>query len=131
MELSASGRARPRRPAGPHDLGSVNEFPLGEFRLFDLPRGSVGVVRTNEGIYAVRNRCPHMGGPICSGELAGTTLPSAPDEIVYGLRGDVLRCPWHGWEFRVSSGEAVFNMSKRRLIKYPVEVVDGRVIVTA
>jgi nitrite reductase/ring-hydroxylating ferredoxin subunit len=109
----------------------VSEFPIGEFRLFDLPRGSVGVLRTDDGIYAVRNRCPHMGGPICTGEFGGTTLPSAPDEIVYGLRDDVLRCPWHGWEFRVSTGDAVFNMSKRRLIKYPVEIIDGRVIVTA
>jgi 3-phenylpropionate/trans-cinnamate dioxygenase ferredoxin subunit len=49
-------------------------------------------------------------------------LPSEPGELEYGLRDEVIRCPWHGWEFHVPTGQAVFGISSRRLLKYETEV---------
>ena len=121
--------ASTRRQRQRHDVGAVEEFALNTFQIFELPVGSVGVVRTPKGLFAVRNHCPHQAAPICRGEVTGTTLPSQPDELRYGLEDEVLRCPWHGWEFSLATGEAVFNTSRKRLVKYPVEVEDGRVCV--
>jgi len=45
--------------------------------------------------YAIDNTCAHRGGPLGEGELAG----------------DVVTCPWHGWEYSVKTGQSVNNPS--------------------
>ena len=74
-------------------------------------------------LYAVRNVCPHQGAPLCRGTVSGTMLPSAPQEYVYGMEDRILRCPWHGWEFHLDTGESLTN-AKRRVRTYPV-TIDG------
>ena len=44
-------------------------------------------------IYAICAVCPHQGGPLDEG----------------GLHGDQVMCPWHGWEFSVTTGKCSFN----------------------
>jgi nitrite reductase (NADH) small subunit len=90
---------------------------------------SVGVFRVDGRLHALRNSCPHMGGPVCRGRLGGTMLPSQPGSLVWGLAGRVLRCPWHGWEFDVTTGRALFGISDRRIPTYPVAEVDGQIVV--
>lgn len=54
-------------------------------------------------------------------------LPSDPGELVYGLDGRVLRCPWHGWEFDVRTGESIGPVDQRDLAMFFVEVESGEV----
>lgn len=108
-------------------VGAVGEFPLNAIRLVTVRGRSVGVIRTPEAIYAVRNVCPHQGAPICRGTFGGTFVPSQPGTKEYGLANRVLRCPWHAWEFDVATGEALFGISDKRLVTYGVEVRDNEV----
>lgn len=55
-------------------------------------------------------------------------LPSAVYEYQFDEQQKVLRCPWHGWEFDVMTGESVID-SAVRLRSYPVEVQNGSVYV--
>jgi nitrite reductase (NADH) small subunit len=110
-------------------VGALADFPENEVRLVDVEGRGIGIVRTAEAVYAVRNVCPHQGAPICRGTFGGTVLPSRPGTREYGLDNRILRCPWHGWEFDVASGEALFGISDRRLVTYGVEVRDGDVFV--
>ena len=80
--------------------------------------------------FALRDTCPHQGGPLCKGTLGATMLPSKPLEYVVGLEDLVLRCPWHGWEFRIDTGRALFD-PKTRVKVYPVQVEDGNVVLVA
>ena len=109
--------------------GSVVDFELDRFRLIDAGGRVIGVVRTAAGFFALRNSCPHQQAPICAGVVGGAMLPSAPEEREYGLEGEVIRCPWHGWEFHMTDGHALFGTSRKRLVTYPVEVADGAVYV--
>ena len=113
-----------RRAASRHLVGTLVEFPLDQVRIFELAGRSIGVVRTPTGVYAVRNLCPHQAAPICLGHFGGTMLPSGPaaSDLQYGLEHRVIRCPWHLWEFDIATGEALFGISTRRLVTYPVEV---------
>jgi len=120
----------PVKPSGAYDVGAVEDFEFDVVKIFELEIGSVGVVRTSRGFYAVRNRCPHMGAPVCRGRFGGTNVTSEPDDLVYGFREDVIRCPWHGLEFHMSTGESVYGMTKGRLITYTVDIEDGRVLVS-
>jgi len=112
-----------------HDVGAEDDFAPDVFRIFQLGRLSVGVVHTESGWYAIRNRCPHMLAPLCRGPVTGTMLPADPDEMHWGLPGRVVRCPWHGWEYDLETGKSVFGTSRTKVATYPVTVENGRVSV--
>ena len=42
----------------------------------------------------------------------------------------MLRCVWHGWEFDVVTGRALFGIDKRKLLTFPVTVEGDQVMVT-
>lgn len=104
--------------------GTVDEYELDRFRIVEIPGGSIGVVRTARGFFAVRNRCPHMGADVCVDRVTSTMLPAAPFEFRLGMESSVVRCPWHRWEFLVDTGESIGRVTSKRLVTYAVEV-DG------
>jgi nitrite reductase/ring-hydroxylating ferredoxin subunit len=110
------------------DVGAAEEFPLGEFKIVEIRGKSIGVLNaTNGRWYAVRNICPHRRAPVCFGSVSGTYLPSDPDVFEWGLDGQVLRCPWHSYEYDLDTGRPLFMNVKERLIRYEVLIEDGRV----
>jgi nitrite reductase (NADH) small subunit len=113
-----------------HEVGSVDDFVEGEFKIVQLGSRSIGVVKTGGSFYAVLNVCPHERAPVCRGTLSGTMLPSATGAVEYGLQGRILRCPWHGYEFDLAAGgRAVFTSYKARLRMFPVTIDKGKIIV--
>jgi nitrite reductase (NADH) small subunit len=110
-------------------VGAVEDFELGRFRVFTLDGRPVGVVRTEQGFFAVRNRCPHQGAEVCAGRVTGTMQPSAPGEFVYSDENLVVMCPWHRWEFLLETGESYCRVTTKRLVTYEVEVEDDEVYV--
>jgi 3-phenylpropionate/trans-cinnamate dioxygenase ferredoxin subunit len=112
-----------------HVVGSAEEFPPGSRTVVQVGPRSVGIINTGEAVYAVVNVCPHERAPVCEGTVGGTMLPSAPGRLVYGLHNQVLRCPWHGWEFDLATGRALFGTDRGRVLTLPVSVEGGRVIV--
>ena len=83
---------------------------------------SIGVFNVSGRYYALRNACPHQGAPLCRGSVTGTTLPGPPGCYDYAREGEIVRCPWHGWEFDITTGRSVFNPHKVRVRAYPVAV---------
>ncbi len=108
-----------------HRIGLVEDFPLGEITLVEVGGREVGILRTAGDVFAIGNRCPHQGAPLCAGRVTGTMLASDPNEYVYGEDGLVIRCPWHGFEFYVPTGESVGGAVRGRVPTYHVEVRDG------
>ena len=107
---------------------TTDELGPGERRIVRVDGREIGVFNVDGTLYAVRNRCPHQGAELCRGTVGGTMLPSRPHEYRFGLEGRVLRCPWHGWEFDLATGEKLFDPSLRMRVKtYPVVVEDGRI----
>jgi 3-phenylpropionate/trans-cinnamate dioxygenase ferredoxin subunit len=95
---------------------------VGERRIVDVKGRSIGVFNVHGEYYAIRNLCPHEGAPLCRGIVTGTTLPSQPGEYIWAKDGEIVRCPWHGWEFDITTGQSVFNPHKMRVKKYTVTV---------
>ncbi|MEX2194322.1 MAG: Rieske (2Fe-2S) protein [Thermoleophilaceae bacterium] len=114
-----------------HVLGPAGDFPEGSCRILRVGRRQIGVYNVEGRFYAVRNSCPHHGAPICMGTLGGTMVPSKPGEYSYGMENRVLRCPWHGWEFDIETGKALFGVDKSRVVTYPVEIEDGQLVIEA
>ncbi|HRW07636.1 MAG: Rieske (2Fe-2S) protein [Caldilineaceae bacterium] len=105
-----------------HIVGSVDEIPVGERKLVEVAGRSIGIFNVNGEFYAIRNSCPHQGGPLCAGYLTGFVMADKPGEYSYTKRGEIVRCPWHGWEFDVKTGQSWFDPAKMRVRNYQVTV---------
>jgi nitrite reductase/ring-hydroxylating ferredoxin subunit len=105
-----------------HIVGKVSELPPGERKIVEVQGRSIGVFNVHGTYYALRNSCPHQAAPLCLGAIKGMTMPSKPGEYVWAREGEILRCPWHGWEFDLTSGRSVCNPHKTRVKTYEVTV---------
>jgi nitrite reductase (NADH) small subunit len=108
------------------EVGPASEIPPGGRKLVHPNGGTgIGVFNVHGQFYAVKNTCPHMGAPLCKGKLTGTTRPvRAPDGRVgmeWIREGEILRCPWHHWEFDLATGRTLFP-SRQRVATYKVTV---------
>jgi nitrite reductase (NADH) small subunit len=110
-----------------HVVARAEEIPPGGRKIIRIVgRGEIGVFNVDGAYYALKNTCAHQGSRVCLGKIVGTALPSDVYEYRYGREGEILRCPWHEWEYDIKTGESVFD-PKVRVTTYPVEVVDGDV----
>jgi 3-phenylpropionate/trans-cinnamate dioxygenase ferredoxin subunit len=113
-----------------HDVGAVSEFEPGEIRKKMVGSRAIAIVRKGDSFLAVRDLCPHQGAPLSSGTVSGTPRRCVPgEEIVLDRVGEILICPWHGWEFDLISGGTLDNPRSGRVRTYPVRVKGNRVIV--
>jgi nitrite reductase/ring-hydroxylating ferredoxin subunit len=103
------------------DLGGddPDELAVGEKRQVVVDGRTLVVGRiSDEEWFAVRDVCPHQGAELSRGKLTGTCLPAGePGEYVYAREREILRCPWHSWEFDVRTGENVYFPGRRYRVK--------------
>lgn len=93
------------------EVGRVNEIPQLGARVVRTPGGDIAVFRTaDDEIFALRDKCPHKGGPLSQG-------------IVHGKR---VACPLHDWKIELDSGIAVAP-DEGCAARFPVRV-EGDVI---
>lgn len=112
-------------------VGRADEFPIGKFKIVEIDGREIGITQLASGEFrAVRNHCPHKGAPVCKGIVGGTWLPCAVGEMVYGHSGEVLVCPWHGYEFDLNTGVELYQKDPNKLLMYPATVENGSVVVT-
>lgn len=109
-----------------HYVAQADEIEEGKSKIVDVEGRSIGIYRIGEAYYALHNRCPHEGAPLCKGPVCGTTLPSNVYEYEFGRKGELVRCPWHGWEFEIKTGKSVFD-EKVRTRSYKVQVDEGKI----
>jgi nitrite reductase/ring-hydroxylating ferredoxin subunit len=107
---------------GRNVIGTVTDFPEGTRKVLVVEGRSIGVFQVKGSYYALKNSCPHQGAPLCVGTVTGMTLASSPGEYLYGREGEILRCPWHGWEFDITSGKSIFDPNKCLVKSYEVTV---------
>jgi len=92
------------------DLCSLEEIPDGDILARLLGGHDLVVYRNGTQVSCLPNYCPHRGWPFDGGRV----------------RDGVLECPFHGYEFRLDTGECLTSPSLS-LDTYPVRIRDGRV----
>ena len=92
--------------------------------IVDVDGLSVGVFNIDGEFYALNNLCPHQLAPLCEGEVSGFVAANGtdPDSFSWEKDGYIIRCPWHNWEFDITSGGSVFNPHKVKARTYDVDV---------
>lgn len=107
-----------------------DDVPPGGMRVFEYRGRSLAVARVSENEFrAVRNVCPHQGGPLGLGFLTGTFLPSEYGEFRYGRESEIIRCPWHRWEFDSATGKSLHDPEGCRVASYQLHVEGGDVMI--
>lgn len=117
--------------------GSVEEIPPGGRKIIVPFRGraGIGVFNVDGAYYALRNLCPHKQGPLCVGRVSGRATAAAPPstykpELRWEREGEIIRCPWHLYEFELATGRCLVD-PRLRVKTFPVAVEDGQVVVYA
>lgn len=86
-------------------VAKLNEMPPGTAREFQADGRMIALFNVDGRFFALDNTCLHRGGPLGQGVL----------------EGECVTCPWHGWQYNVTTGEAVFN-EQIKVATYEVQV---------
>jgi nitrite reductase (NADH) small subunit len=115
-------------------IGTILDYPPGCKKIVEIDGKSIGVFNVNGELYALRNICPHQGAPLCEGSINPWITSPEPYQFAFEREGEIIRCPWHQWEFDIKSGCLVVDPKLRTktydvtVEKYDVSVDDGKVI---
>jgi len=89
-----------------HVIAPVDELPPGTRKFLTIDERPIAIFNIKGEFFGLLNRCPHQGAALCEGPLIGLAQSSDPGEIEYTRLGEILRCPWHGWEFDIRTGQS-------------------------
>lgn len=96
------------------DIGALDEIPRLGARVVRTTDGDIAVFRTaDDDLFALRDRCPHKGGPLSQG-------------IVHGRR---VTCPLHNWNIELDCGRALAP-DEGCSETFPVKLEGGRVLLS-
>ena len=68
-----------------------DEIPQGQIREFQVSGKAIAIANVGGKLFAINSICLHHGGPLGEGDLDGT----------------VVTCPWHGWQYDVTTGRLI------------------------
>lgn len=108
-----------------HIVAAVDEIPPGGRKIVEVAGLSIGIFNLGGEFFALRNRCPHQGGPVCEGKAWGVLQARIPGEVEYARAGEILTCPWHAWEFDIRTGQSWCDPARLRVRLYAVSVEQG------
>ena len=112
-----------------HVVAAADDIPPGSRKLVTVKGRPIVVFNVAGEYFGLLNRCPHQGGNLCEGKLTGLLEAAAPGQYRYSRQGEILRCPWHGWEFDVRTGQSYCEPDKIKARKFDVSLTEGRSIV--
>ena len=112
-----------------HVVAPAGDIPPGSRKLVEVNGRAVVVFNIDGEFFALNNRCPHRGGSLCAGVTTGLVLSHEPGDYQYTRKGEIIRCPWHSWEFDIRTGQSWCDPGKVKTRKYPVSVEHGAKLV--
>jgi len=90
----AKTKVRPSRGNMAFEVAAkLSEIPPGSIKEVLVGGQAIALANVGGRLYAIHNTCLHRGGPLGEGQLEGS----------------IVTCPWHGWQFDVTTGKAVQN----------------------
>ena len=91
---------------------SASEIPANQGKTIDVQGTSIAVFNVKGQFCAIANACPHRGGPLGEGDIEGV----------------LVTCPWHGWQFDVTTGVSPVNPAAK-VKKFNCQVQNSDVLV--
>jgi nitrite reductase (NADH) small subunit len=95
-------------------VASTADVKPGQAVVVEVNGKTLAVFNVDGAFHAIDNTCVHRGGPLGEGDI----------------HGKVVACPWHGWQFDVTTGECVKNPAAKVEV-YQVKVEGDDITVRA
>jgi nitrite reductase/ring-hydroxylating ferredoxin subunit len=74
-------------------VAKLSEISAGSIKEVQVAGQAIALANVGGALYAINNTCLHRGGPLGEGQL----------------EGKIVTCPWHGWQYDVTTGKTVQN----------------------
>lgn len=98
-----------KQQAERHVVALATELPSGGRKVVMVNGHEIGVFHVGDTYYALLNRCPHRTGPLCKGRLRPLVISAGGTQVAHERESEILKCPWHQWEFDIKTGQALYD----------------------
>jgi 3-phenylpropionate/trans-cinnamate dioxygenase ferredoxin subunit len=112
-----------------HVVAAVRDLPAGSRKAVTIKGRPIVVFNLHGEFFGLLNRCPHQGAPLSEGFLGGLLQGEEPGKVDCTRLGEIIRCPWHGWEFDIRTGQSWCDPARIKTRSYPVAVTRGTQLV--
>ncbi|MBA2636681.1 MAG: Rieske (2Fe-2S) protein [Solirubrobacterales bacterium] len=108
------------------EAGQLGPGQIVSTQLGPMP---VAVVRTLDGqLYGLLDKCLHQGGRLSQGVVQPAPTSEHPADYQVDDNTQILKCPWHGYEYDLKTGCTLFDPSEKVRI-FSVREEDGQIVV--
>jgi 3-phenylpropionate/trans-cinnamate dioxygenase ferredoxin subunit len=110
-------------------VARAGDVAPGGCKIVNVGGREIGVFNVGGEYFALANRCPHEGGPLCQGRVVSLVQSDGPGSYRLARDKEFLRCPWHGWEFDIRTGQSWCDPKSTRARQFQVTVEPGERLV--
>lgn len=111
-----------------HVVASVEDIPPGTRKIVSVNGREIGIFRIGDDFYGLINRCPHQGAPLCKGEIVSRLTAPSPGDYRLTRSGEMIRCPWHCWEFDIRTGQSLCDPNSVQARSFSVTIAPGKAL---
>lgn len=108
-----------------HVVAEVDSFHDREIRRVDVAGKGLAIVRLGAEFFALADRCPHGGARLSGGRFASVVESDGPGDYRLCRKDEMIRCPWHGWEYDVRTGQSWSDPKATRTRAFAAETLEG------
>ena len=112
-----------------HVVAEVADIPAGGRKVVSVKGRPVVIFNLDGEFFGLLDRCPHQSAELSRGISTGIATSDEPGLATCSRPGEFIRCPWHGWEFDVKTGQSYCDPKKFRVRPYTVTVEPGEAVV--
>ena len=103
----------------------ASEVAPGSCKIVSARGREIGLFKIAGEYFGLSNGCPHKCAELCRGMIVGLAQSSTPGEYRLWRPGEFIRCPWHGWEFDIRTGQSWCDPNSVRVRQFHVAVEPG------
>ena len=95
-------------------VAKAAEVGPGTSRLVTAGGRRIALFNVKGAFYALADKCPHESGPLSRGQIIGLSVADVPGAYRLERAGEFVKCPWHGWEFEICTGQSYCDPANTR-----------------
>lgn len=112
-----------------HIVARVSDIAPGQRKRVEIGRRAIALFNLDGEFFAIGDTCPHEFGSLCKGKVVGLAEADVPGEYRFSRPGEFIKCPWHGWEFDIRTGQSYCDPESVRVRHFDTTVAAGEDIV--